>query len=292
MTSKDIEVTPKISYTIGGKIVKYVLSSDFDGSTNLSLALNGGSGIDSLKIIGLIQGSTGTSQNIIGFENISGIHGQDAKSQIKKSITIATRWMNGSGQISDGIKYINGTDFDLSSFPTDYETLVVTNANVIISWDIVVPTWKKFAIVAFNDDQTDLSKGNIYVKKDVGYIEALLVADGGIVSTGWSTWNDRLPNYVTDSNRSDALTKQLVIRGSAITNNTIWGAIKGTNSKYGLPLGETTDNLSLATALDLNYLRTSNLLRDASKNLWNTENTVIIYNPDIVKNPPKGFIIQ
>lgn len=95
-------------------------------------------------------------------------------------------------------------------------------------------------------------------------------------------------NIDTDD-RTNTLNKQLVIKWSILTRNTIGWAVKWSSGKYILPGWELTDNFDKAMMYDLNYIRRWNWNQDSTKNWWNNDNLVIIYNSSIQTNPPKWF---
>lgn len=113
--------------------------------------------------------------------------------------------------------------------------------------------------------------------------------DGWIIAAA----TDGTP-FLTDSiTRTYSLYRQLVIKGSLFTRNTIGGAI-GDAGTYILPGGSTTSDFDLALTYDLNFVRANNIGWDNASwtklyNEGNTDSVVIIYNPDNQSNPPKGF---
>lgn len=132
-----------------------------------------------------------------------------------------------------------------------------------------------------------------------------MYADGSLVSTGFRAGNDRVGNYTNSPIRRTSVVKQLVLRGSILTENTIGGAIKGTSgykypasSKEGdnPPDSDTEAAFSAALTYDLNFFRESNDGWDQAPNNTlnegNKTNFVIIYNPSVIKSPPKGFKIR
>lgn len=121
-----------------------------------------------------------------------------------------------------------------------------------------------------------------------------MYADGGLISTGFRAGEDTAVNYRDSTIRTSSLQKQLVIKGSVFTRNTIGGAILGDSGKYLLPGGATTTDFHLALIYDLNYLRRGNDGYDIPSgtknyNLGNTENCIMISDTNALSNPPKGF---
>lgn len=149
-------------------------------------------------------------------------------------------------------------------------------------------------IIVLRDDAQRTDLGNVYVHKGVQYIQSIIYADGGLISTGFQTGQDTAGNYRDSTARTSALQKQLVIKGSLFTRNTIGGAILGDSGKYLLPGGGMTTDFDLALMHDLNYLRRGNdgynsINGTKNYNLGNTENCIIISDTSSLSNPPKGF---
>jgi len=180
------------------------------------------------------------------------------------------------------VKYI---DWDYSIYWNDiwYETLVITNGNLTISWDLNTNN-KPLGIIVLKDGYNIENwynwKWNIFIDENVKQINALIYSDGAILKD-------------TDSD------KQLHIKWSLITRNTIWWA-KVDKWKHKLPWWWETKDFNLARIYDLNYLRNGNKECLEKENTtdadWNTieickydEHLIIEYNPSLISNPPKLF---
>lgn len=100
---------------------------------------------------------------------------------------------------------------------SDWTTLVVMDGNVTIS-DNFNTAKKNIGIILLHDK--DLTKSNIYIYPNVGFIGATIYADGSIEST------DMTGNIFTtsDKTRSDSLMNQIVFYGGIYSHNTIGGA--------------------------------------------------------------------
>lgn len=275
---------PVIEYDLGGKHVIYHLTeSDVDFTTNKIELLSG-------KFSGL--GTEGTTQWDGKLEqsgkkvNFSDISKFEQRTMIRKKATELIRGLT-DGQTVNGVHYEEG-DITISGDSFTYETLIVKNGNVIINGNLNL-NHKKLGVIVLKDDQADSSLGNVYVTPEVGYIEATIYADGWIIAAA----TDGTP-FLTDSiTRTYSLYRQLVIKGSLFTRNTIGGAI-GDAGTYILPGGSTTSDFDLALTYDLNFVRANNIGWDNASwtklyNEGNTDSVVIIYNPDNQSNPPKGF---
>jgi hypothetical protein len=65
-----------------------------------------------------------------------------------------------------GIKYISG-DVTLSGNPSDWKTLVVVDGNVTFTANFNTNK-QNLGLIVFQD--TDTTKGNVYIRSNVGYI--------------------------------------------------------------------------------------------------------------------------
>jgi len=102
-----------------------------------------------------------------------------------------------------------------------------------------------------------------------------------------------LDNPVT---RTEKLGKQLILKWSLFTRNTIWGSLMiwGT---YQLPWNEKTNNYELAVVYDLNNIRLWNYWCEKiidwewneTEECINENNFIIKYDPLVQNNPPKLF---
>ncbi|QFR39051.1 hypothetical protein A9Q91_02340 [Candidatus Gracilibacteria bacterium 28_42_T64] len=127
------------------------------------------------------------------------------------------------------------------------KTLIVKGGNVYINADIYNTSDVSLLVIIVKKDSTNKNNGgNIYIDPKVTNIDAVLIADGSILSYNSSV------GVLTASNSShlSSLTKQLLIYGSISTKNTIGDD----NAPYGsdgyIANGEGVDQL-----YNLEYLR-------------------------------------
>jgi hypothetical protein len=233
-----------------------------------------------VRIVGNLQWA-GKSELTWQVQNFSDISQSELRVSIRKNAYTLTK-SSTSGNIVNGIKYV---EWDITLlWDQEYETLIVKNGNVIIAWNIENTLW----IIVLKDNYSVESefpkKWNIYVQADVSYIDAIIYADGWLISADYEG-----QPYTSDSaSRTADLQNQLVLKGSVFTRNTIGGAILA-GDVYKLPGESKTTNFNAAMIYDLNYVRRGNKNINWEKNKWYTEPFVIIYNPEVQTNPPKGF---
>lgn len=282
-TAPYLSIKPIITYKVNWIETKYFVSSTKDSSTNNKIDSSSAK-FDSIKVTWTLQSQW--KADLTGqTKNFSDLSKSTQRAEIRKNATLLTKNMTSWSTVNK-VKYIV---WDIAiSWEQDYETLVVKDWNVKISWDLNT-SWKKLWIIVLKDwynvDNWYNWKWNIYIDKWVKYINAALYADWWVISS--NSWSP----YITDSDsRTNSLQTQLVIKWSIFTRNTIGWAILGTSWKYKLPWWQETTEFDKAMIYDMNYLRRWNALADSSKNLWNSNNVVIIYNPSIQTNPPKWFI--
>ena len=275
---------PYISYTLNGQSVRWIVApSDApNDTTDLSM---GGAKFTGVQLNGLMQ-ATGKQTTTSQQANFSDLSKSSVRVTIKQN---AERLIAGMqpGTTVNGIYYAEG-DTSIGGTPA-YETIIVRNGNLIISSDLNIAN-QKFGIIVLRDDQSDDTKGNIYVDQSVKYISAAIYGDGGIMSS-----NDSGVLYpINSTERTENLQKQLVFHGSLFTRNTIGGAILGPTGRYILPGGMETTDINQAMLYDLNYLRRNNVgYNDPSwtqnLNAGKTDAFAIVYDPTIQTNPPQGF---
>lgn len=286
-----IDKNPIISYSIGGTTVQYRLSAGESGGDDTIISL-GGQEINGLKVFGNLQG-TGKQVLTNQDSNFTDISASSMRSVIKRNAYRIIAGMT-NGQTVNGVKYVEG-NYTLSGNP-DYETLVVKNGNVTIAGNVNT-SGKKFGIIVMRDNTSDTMNANIYVMPNVQYVNAIIYADGGLISSGYKSGEDTIAFYKDSPARSAALYRQLVLKGSLFTWNTIGGAVLGSSGQYTLPSGTTTTDFDIAMAYDLNYVRRSNSGWDkpsssggtSDYNEGSAEPFVIIYNSLVQTDPPKGF---
>ncbi len=231
------------------------------------------------------------------WSNFSEITASAQRNVIRANAYKLIKGMN-SGNVVDWVKYVKWENVTIS-WDLSYELLVVKNWNVIINWNLNT-SWKKLWIIVLNDTyKTDTDYNwtkwwNIYVNSNVVYIDAILYADGWLISS----WVDWTPLVTDNDSRTQALEKQLVLKGSLFSRNTIWGSIEK-NGYYFLPGQSPTQDYNKAMVYDLNYLRrNNNVTVDPSLPVWYNKdknwnlkewNFVVIYNSKILTDPPKWF---
>lgn len=215
--------------------------------------------------------------------NYTDISKAELRASIKKNAETLTRNMT-SWTIVSNVKYVSW-DVSISGTVADYETLVVKNWNVTITWNVKTSTNKPLWIIVLNDNfnsETNLSnnriveKWNIFVTNNVTEINAVIYADGALVSAdqSWVVYSD------------SELKTALKLKWSLFTRNTIWGSAL---NPYKLPGDKSTDNYDLARVYDLNNLRKVPAVCNWDE-VSETVSFTIEYDSRIQSNPPKGFI--
>lgn len=171
-----------------------------------------------------------------------------------------------------------------SAWPIWIDTIIVDSWDIIIENDILKNTWKIKTIIALK--KTDWTKWNIWIKDNVQYIWATLIADRSIISWDWT-------NYYNDTNSA---LNQLFIKWSVISYNTIWWA-SSTPTICPYYLDKSNCTLLIAKRYDLNHFR--NYIHSLR---WNPVNfslywinisewylyapMIIEYDSDLQTNPP------
>ncbi len=279
-----------VSYLLGGKTVRYRLSS-----LNLSqepLRLGNTRELQNpVKVIGMLQG-VGNTHNLTERQNFTDISTSDLRSVFRKNIgaNIKARVHNTTIW---GIKYIDKTldsnkNYVLENNPS-FETLVVRNGNILIEDDFNT-LGKPIGLVSYTDSGYNKEDGfknvwNIYVEPEVKTISAFIYADGGFIST-----QSGKPISWDVATRNTILPDQLSLIGSLFTRNTLaWGRIF--NGEYILPWWEKTTQQDLATQYDLYYTRrgNTNCEMDAYAFCNVPEYLIIEYDTRISSTPPKLF---
>lgn len=286
-----ISGNPIISYLLGWETVKYRLSATDSASDTIDLALWWAQ-MSSLRVVGSLQWQG--KQTLVGQStNFSDISKSDMRTTIRKNAYTLIRWRTSSETPIGGVKYHVG-DYTLSWEP-NYETLIVKNGNLTINGNFNT-SGKKFGIIVLRDNAMQTDIWHIYVQPTVRYIRAAIYADGGMISTGFKSWEDTFWVYKDSATRTNTLREQLVIKGTLFTRNTIGGAILGSGGAYILPGWSKTTDFDQAMMYDLNYMRRNNNGWDipginGSKdyNQGNQNNVVIIFDSSLQSSPPKGF---
>ncbi|MDD3302386.1 MAG: hypothetical protein PHN31_02445 [Candidatus Gracilibacteria bacterium] len=277
---------PIITYNLGGNSIKYYITSDAGIYDTTPISISDNKKFIGVKVIGELQGQGKqviTGQN----SNFSDISKQDTRTTIRKNAYKYITNMT-SGQILNKIKYIEG-DYTISG-EINYETLIIKDGNVTINGDLNTNN-KNFGIIVLSDgyDVTNgyIGKGNIYITPNVKSINAIIYADGGLISAN----NSGNPYTIDTPNRTNELQNQLILKGSLFTRNTIGGSIYS-GGEYILPGGAKTTDFNLAMIYDLNYVRRGiNSCLESSPGIckYTDGAFVIIYNSSVELTPPKLF---
>lgn len=275
-----------ISYNFWWEYIKYFINWNTTPQTTTSISIIWNKQATLWVKVLWISQNTWKADLTWQIKNFSDLSKSTQRNDIRKNAILLVKWMK-SWDISNGVKYVEWDNITIN-WNLQYETLVVKNWNIIISWDIN-RDWKKLWIIVLKDwydINYDFNKfWNIYIKPNVLFINASIYADWWIISAD-TYWN---PYLYDTSDRTNNLINQLVIKWSIFTRNTIGWAILWPTWIYKLPWWQNTIDFNKAMIYDLNYVRRSNKLANISLNLWNLDNFVIIYNPSIQTNPPKGF---
>lgn len=105
--------------------------------------------------------------------------------------------------------YYTKSNYNLNSWPSWINTIIVEWADIVIWWDIYKESWKVKTIIALKNWDT---WWNIWVKDNVNFIWAILITDKSIISWDWT-------NYYSDN---ASWLNQLFIKWSILSYNTIW----------------------------------------------------------------------
>ncbi len=288
-----ISPNPIIKYTIWWKEVSYRLSStETDYTNSIPLVIENPNEFIWVQIIWSLQWQW--KQEVTWQKaNFSDLSKQDLRTSIRKNAYNYIKSMK-TNTVLNWVKYVNW-DVTISGnqdYETlDYETLVVTNWNVIIDWNLN-PSNKKLWIIVIKDWYDTNTwynlKWNVYVKPGVSKLNAIIYADWWLISVN----NSWVPYTTDDSTRISDLKNQLVMNWTLFTRNTIWWAIYAWWN-YKLPWDKITTSFDKAVIYDLNYTRR---WKNNCEKVSSTDTTckytwafVIIYNSTAQSNPPKLF---
>lgn len=287
-----------ISYTLWWQKVQYYLSADNLPSSREVISIeNIKESFAWVRVIWGIQWA-GKSEFTWQQANISDLYNSDQRVQIRKNAYEYVKNMK-NNTIINGVKYSNGNITIPDADFWKYETLVVINGNVTINQNINAFSNNKLFWVVVLKDNYDINKDyntfwNIYITPDVSVIHAIMYADGGMISV-----NNAWTPYLTDSAiRTAALNKQLYLKGSIFTRNTIGWAILWWKSwwNYILPWWAKTTQFDSAMLYDLNYVRRWNSWCDKNANGFCNDSGefrdyfVIEYDSRVQIAPPKIFV--
>lgn len=307
-TSKDAEILGKpwikissdldntspviISYKLKWKDVKYYVSKDTSWLTNIPIDITEGEDFMWVKVIWQLQRS-GKSGISIGRDNSTDLSLWSQRTIIRKNameyVKNMTNW-----RITWSVKYVvwdvKASEINSGINNDEFETVIIKDGNLIINQNLN-PQNKKFGIIVLRDwydtSKDYNNKWNIYVAPNVKEINAILYADGWMISV-----DSAFKPYTTDTtSRTNALNKQLTLNWTLFTRNTIgWAIFAGWD--YMLPWQKSTESFDNAMIYDLNYLRRWNswCQTDTDSNCINREPFIIRYDASIQLNPPKLFV--
>ncbi|EKD66206.1 MAG: hypothetical protein ACD_49C00060G0048 [uncultured bacterium (gcode 4)] len=290
-----VKTSPYISYGIDWKTVSYLLTPDEDPSSIQPIWINNPK--EALAWVRIVWTAQWTwKQWLVTWKGkFSDLSKLDSRTKIKIKASSLIKWAV-SWKLNNWVYYkmcdSSNKDFTLPSITSDI-TYITRNCNVLINANVNT-SWKRVWIIALRDSQAKSDIWNVYVNNNVYYINAVIYADGWFISSGFKSWEDRIENYKDSMDRTNILQKQLVLKWSLFTRNTIGWAIKWSSNNYTLPGWAKTDSYDMAMAYDLNYIRRENdwwndINLTKKYNLLYEEPFIIIYNSVLQTNPPKGF---
>ncbi len=172
-------------------------------------------------------------------------------------------------------------------WPTWIETIIVDEWDVIIWTGITKTPWKVKTIIALK--KSDWTKWNIWIKDNVQFVWATLIADRSVISWNWIT---PTATYYTDTNSAK---NQLFIKWSVISYNTIGWSSK-TPVSCPFYITNSSCNLQIAKRYDLNHFRSYIYLvpwydpvpwLNTSIAWYANAPMIIEYDSDTQKNPPR-----
>jgi len=272
-----------ITYDIGWKKVKYLInwSDSAINNDNVSIEWEEQNTLW-LRVIWTLQWSQ-TASEVWQKANFSDISKSELRTQIRKNAYEFTKSMK-SWEIVNWVKYVNWDVTLSASSNLWYETLVVKNWNVIITWNL---TQSKLWIIVLEDwynvqDWYNLN-WNVFITPNVTKINVVIYTDWWFLSSiddnKWKLSEDAIT-------RTSKLQKQLVLNWTLFTRNTIGWAIKANNT-YTLPGWSKVKDFNQAMYYDLNYIRRWNEWYSEYK--WEYDYFVIKYDSTVQSNPPKLF---
>jgi hypothetical protein len=282
----------EVSYVLSWREIKHYLTSWDTGTSPIVVMKKVDVLSNPVKIIWNLQW-VWNSQSSFERQNISELSSSSMRNAIRKNISISIRWRQHDTTVW-GVKYIDASTLSNNIYTIEstpgFETLVVKNGNIHINSDFINP-WNMIGIISYIDSwyQTDDGYndiGNVYVDRDISQFQAAIYADGALIST-----SSESPIEWSSSFRMWLLEKQLYIKWSLFTRNTIWGATLN-NGEYILPGWETTGDEELATQYDLHHIRrwADECIEHSWSCLYN-EYFILEYDPRINSDPPVLFSI-
>lgn len=280
---------PIVSYKLWWEDISYYLSS-WDSWNDMSPITTTWDDFMAMKIIWNLQWDW-KSQLTWQEKNISDLSTSKFRDDFRKNVYNLIKSMN-SWDILNWVKYVEW-NVTLSWSNGDFETIIIKNWNLTIEWDLNTDNKKLWIIVLkdwYDVNSWYSDKWNIYIKPNVTKINWAIYADWWIISVD-NNWKLYLSDTAT---RTQELRKQLYIKWSIFTRNTIWWAIQAW-WEYVLPWWSKTSDFNKSMQYDLNYLRRWNAWCDKNNNWscndrWEYPNYFIIdYNSSIQTDPPKLF---
>lgn len=250
-TNSVVKYTSEISYDNAWVPLKYPSYSRSnnsvslaDGTATATTDIWVGVINQSVKILGMTNARNtidvlqGNTTNKVG-----SLTRVDIKNAIHKNVEIMTRW--GVPSSAKYAVYAGATISD-ASWPAGKDTIIVKWSDLTIDGNITNSSSSIKGIIVLKNDAGQ--GGNIYIKKNVFNIAAVLFADKSIISGELSP----LKYYSDTPPITQTATGQLFLKGSIISDNTIGGASM-TPLKCPYGAGSCTDQE--AKRYDLNYFR-------------------------------------
>ncbi|PIE85514.1 hypothetical protein CSA08_01505 [Candidatus Gracilibacteria bacterium] len=274
--SYGIKTEPFITNEVNGKDVIYRLNTSAGGDNSWMEETK--SVFYGLDADGVIEGDAPISNNanytITGQQSaFTSLDKLEMRKQIKSNAYNLIRGRSSGSNVS-GVLYYDG-NYTISSAPAGVNTLIIKNGNLFITGDIAT----NLGIIVIKDNLADKTVGNVYITPNVTEINAIIYADGSLLSksnSGFYTHNGTISGNPEDSpTRTNELQNDLILIGSLFSRNTIGGAIGA--GPFKCPGGKTCSSFDEAVKYDLNYIR-------RGPNGFKVE-----YNPANQINPPKGF---
>ena len=155
------------------------------------------------------------------------------------------------------------------------QTLIVNWWNIYINADIYNNSDQSLLVIVMKKNKNNKKNwGNIYIDPSVTNIDAVIIADGSIMSYNWS-------EVLSASNQWDIwdLQKQLLIYGSISTRNTIWDDNAPYDSDWYIENWEGEDLL-----YNLENLRAFEVVRSSDLQSWDICFDIVGYDSDTISS--------
>lgn len=221
-----------VSYTINSNDIKYYSLKHTFGET-----IN-----QQVKIAWIANSGFETSPDSTNKILDTTISKADLRMQIAKNVETLIK--NGVSNIPSNIIYSGGT-ITVSNLPSWKDTIIVKWWDLIITGNITKSVLDKLnAIVVLRENGVG---GNVWIKKDVQFISAIIFADGHLFSGNGSEYYSDTPMIAKD---------QFFIKGSVVSNNTIGWASDPAGLKCPYRFNSSTPcDEKEAKRYDLNHFR-------------------------------------